>query len=529
MSNDRMCTMVLKKGAKPGFGFHEKSLVVMLLVFIVLGSWGLGHRSYLADEMQHSALPVFMYDFLGYYSDNPGIGIDGIKSYGLAYHSHYHVFTSIIHHPPLIRLPIILNFFALGLNEFSARIVSVFFGALGLIFTYLLAELVTGSKKTSLVAAMLLALIPVYFEYSRLVMLEIPLLAMCAMVTYFFYKYVLEEKGRDAFLFGISLGLCLLTKNYGVVIIPPLVIYALASRKFNLFKDKRMYMALIIAAAIAGPWYAFAAVVPGMVGIPYSLSGHYTNYIVFSLSALAQLPGFFIEQFSFAMGILSAATVIFAACRRDRDDYLLLSWALFFYVFFLFFVDPSSSAGNFNRFVMPALPAFAILDAKYLLKLVGHPKLKKYGTVIVAAFMIASLSLAAIHVAGSEIRYPIEEAAVWVLGNTPREGGVIYTDYSQIFYFLKNDRDLSVRVGEGRTLEALGLLLNSTHASSRHESLGIENPTYYHLLLRYPLRDKLASRTDFIEYIENGPCFFPEKVFGDDRRVVVYGIREGCR
>ena len=47
-----MWIMFLKKSAKSGIGFHEKSLAVMILVFIVLGSWGLGNRSFLADEMQ---------------------------------------------------------------------------------------------------------------------------------------------------------------------------------------------------------------------------------------------------------------------------------------------------------------------------------------------------------------------------------------------------------------------------------------------------------------------------------------------
>jgi len=178
---------------------------------------------------------------------------------------------------------------------------------------------------------------------------------------------------------------------------------------------------------------------------------------------------------------------------------------------------------------MPVLPVFAILDAKFLHRLSRHQQLRGYGTIMIATLIIASIALSMIHAMTVETRYPIEDAARWVLKNTPKDGGYIYTDYSQLFYFLKNDRNLSIRVGDGRSLDALDSLLNSTYASSKHELLGIQNPKYYYLMLRYPLRDKIAARQDFVDYIENGPCFTPERVFGEEMHVVVYGVRERCR
>ncbi len=506
---------------------YDKALMLLLLMFFLIGIWGIDYRSFIWDEMQHSAMPIFMYDFLGHYSENPGMGIDDIKSYGFDYHTHYHIFTSIVHHPPLVRLPVLLSIMAFGISEFSIRLVSLVFGLIGLLFTYKLANLITGSKRVALLSSVILAMVPQYYEFSRVAMLEIPLLAMSLIVVYLFCRYVAGRDRRTAILFGVSLGLCMLTKNYGAIIVIPLAIYAIVSKNHRLFRDRNMYLAALIAAAIAVPWYAGASVLPELLGIPYSLSGHYGSYLGLSLSSIPMLPGLLIQQFSYAIGMLTLAAFAYSLYKRDEDDFILLSLISFFYIFFAFFVPVSSA--NFDRFAVTVLPAFAILDAKFLARLSGHRKVKGYGNAIIAVLVIVSIALSMMHAMAVEIRYPVEDAAVWVLQNTPREGGYIYTDYSQLFYFLKNDRDLSIRVGEGRKLSAINSLLNSTYASSRHEMLGIENPQYYYLMLRYPLRDKLAGRQDLIDYIENGPCFTPERVFGEERRVVVYGVMEECR
>ncbi|MBN2331320.1 MAG: glycosyltransferase family 39 protein [Candidatus Aenigmarchaeota archaeon] len=515
------------KSITTGIGFHEKMLVLLLLVFLLGGLWGLGHRSVIADEMQHTALPIFMYDFMRYWGGHPAMGFEDIVAYGMQYHTHYHIFTSVIHHPPLIRIPVLASFIAFGISEFSARLVSLIFGLIGIIFTYKLAMLITGDRRASLLSAAILALVPAYFEYSRLAMLEVPLLAMSVMVVYFFYRYVLGKKRRDAVVFGITLGLCMLSKNYGFVIVFPLLLYAVISKKYQLFRDGNMYLALFIAAIIAVPWFAFASVFPQLIEIPYSLSVHYSRYLGLSLSNIPQIPGFFLQQFSYVLGLLTLAAAAYSFYLRDKDDFLLLSLVSFYYIFFGFFI--TSSFGNFDRFVMAALPAFAILDAKFIIKLMGLPQVKRYGVLVIIALVISSLPLLVLHTLAAEIRYPVEDAVIWVLGNTPYGGGYIYTDYSQLFYFLKNDRNLSVRVGEGRSLEALDSLLNSTFASPKHESLGIENPTYYYLILRYPLRDMIAARPDFVDYVENGPCFSPVRTFGEERRVVVFRVEGVCR
>jgi len=515
--------IVLMKFLGAKLGFYEKLLLLFLLIYAIVASYALDYRSLTWDEMANSALPVFLFDFSHHYAQHPGLSFEAIKNYGLDYHTHYHIFVSLVHHPPFHRILMFASFLVLGISEFSARIVSVFFGLLGIYFTYMLAKLMTGNKKISFISALILGLIPAYYEHSRLVMLDVPLTAISVIVVYFFYKYVLERKRRDALLLGITLGFCVLTKNYGFLIFPVLVLYIILSKRYNLLKDKNLYLAGIIAAVIALPWYLFASVFPRLVGIPYSLSGHYSSYFNFSSSVLVQLPYFFIIQFSYVIGFITLAAIAYAAYKRDRTDYLLISWILPFYVLFLFIVTFS----GFHRYVMPTLPAFAILDAKFLHFLISRKNLKKYGTLIIVCVTIPAVLLLSHYAQSVEISYPIEDATKWILSNTPKDGGVIYTDYSQLFYFLKNDRNLSVIMGGARNLKQLAALLNSTYASKTHEYVNIKNPTFYYMPLRYPLRKKVTE--DFVDYVESDICFIPGRVFGNERKIIVYGVKSRCR
>ena len=120
-------------------------------------------------------------------------------------------------HPPLGKLIIALGIQTLGDNPWGWRVMSVLFGTLGIVVTYLLAKRIFHSTKIALLASFLLTFDFLWFVFSRTALLEIFLAVFSLTALYFLWNYYQSEKGRDLILFSLFVGLAVAVKWSGAL------------------------------------------------------------------------------------------------------------------------------------------------------------------------------------------------------------------------------------------------------------------------------------------------------------------------
>ena len=273
-------------------------LLILLALYLTASSVGLNGFEFFWDETQNTAPSIFLYDFL--HQPLGEMSFQDMKDYALDYHAHYQFALNFLLHPPFHRAIITVSYIFMGISEFSSRFPTVLFGVLGILATYLLAKDITGDKKIALISATTLAISAYYFIYTRMAMMEVIITTFVTLSIYSFSRYCKENTYRNAIIFGILTGFAMLTKIYGFLIIPILVMYVFLTRKHRLLLDKKLWLSMTIALSLSAPWYIFSFfVAPTMLEIPPIIFSLYTSLIKVGGFDLLNALIFFFKQFLF--------------------------------------------------------------------------------------------------------------------------------------------------------------------------------------------------------------------------------------
>ncbi len=178
--------------------------------------------------------------------------------------------TKPIFHYWAMYVPMVL----LGVNEFSARLPSALAALLGVLMVYFFVKRLRG-RGTGLMAAGILATTPNYFFMARQAMPDMLLnLFLCAALGFFALARFGEKQKSSRYyrFFYASLALATLTKGplAGAITVGTLLLFLsidfdsslltrpkeIVQKCFNLMRDYRLGVGIIIFLAIAGPWYA---------------------------------------------------------------------------------------------------------------------------------------------------------------------------------------------------------------------------------------------------------------------------------
>lgn len=117
-----------------------------------------------------------------------------------------------------------LKIFPAGFYLFVGRFISVLAGAIVIIGVYKLTLILFNSKKTAFFAVFLCIINPFILFHDRLALYDAFLSAMLVWSVYFTVKTTITYKKTDAFLWGLFLGLGLLTKPPAIIFIPLTVV-----------------------------------------------------------------------------------------------------------------------------------------------------------------------------------------------------------------------------------------------------------------------------------------------------------------
>ena len=223
-------------------------LLVLAATLVLLASAPLAGAFWWSDAPRHGLNGIFVKDVLA------SMPFRDPKQFAFDWYVQYPALT-ILFYPPLLYAVSAPFFLVFGESHLVAQaVVALHMAALGL-GTYALARLWL-AWPGALAAALLLLALPETALWGRQVMLEIPAMAWLAWAAYFAVRHGRDGDTASLFLAaGLLLG-ALYTKISMAFVVPVLGLFLLRARGFGLLAERRVWIALVLAAVGLAPLVA---------------------------------------------------------------------------------------------------------------------------------------------------------------------------------------------------------------------------------------------------------------------------------
>jgi hypothetical protein len=310
--------------------------------------------------------------------------------------------------PPLFHwFGVITGYLFGGIDEFTLRLPSAIFAALGVLMTYFTARRLWG-ERAGMVAGIVLATTTEWWQAGRNTQVDMTLaFFIAAACLYFYFLYKQRDFGVAKSLgLPILVGLATLAKGPIGFLIPSLAIFVFLwlRHDFPFVKKLHPFASAAVFLLIAGSWYGLALWQGGPAFFLRQIidenfrtaagtyGRHQPIYYYFPVLLLNTLP----------WSIFSPAIALFIYYRRSRlaEDQLLFPLIWFGCVFIFF----TLSLGKRGVYLLPLYPAVALIFGAWWNKLeegqVQSSGLTRAITALLAfgcllSFMIISLYFAA--------------------------------------------------------------------------------------------------------------------------------------
>jgi len=317
------------------------SLVIIVALGLFLRSWDLGWNGFNGDESIYSGQAASLLGEQDFLKD-------------------FAVFRA---HPLLLQSLLSVAFALFGIHDTVARMVPVIFGTLSIFVTYLLAKELF-DRKVALVSSLVLALLPFHIVFSRQVLLDVPLSFFVILFLYFVTKFKISERNIYSYWSGVSCGLCLISKEVGIIMLPIFVAYAFITHTLKL----RKFVVFLIGFAFAiVPYVLLILIRRDAVNALFIYANFQVNREATILSA-RYASTLINEAFGYVLSILIIVSVLLiliecksSGSRKYRDQIILLVITLG--TLFLFYqLLPSQG----DRFLITLMPVGVILGCSFL-------------------------------------------------------------------------------------------------------------------------------------------------------------------
>ncbi len=425
---------------------------------------------------------------------------------------------------PLISVLPIPFYLLLGPRQHTAMLVNFAFIAVSSLYLFLLGRRLF-SPAEGLAAAVFFQTMPLAYGLSRVFMADYGLAAM--VIAWIYYLVASEglSRGRANFILGVLLGLGLLMKIlFPVYVAGPLLAALLLRRRhkqagapesggehwFWRACARRPLAAIAIpAAALASTWYAFHLFSIlryawdagyGGIGEQYGAAdaNHWFHYVI------NQGIGAY-----YAAAVLVFGGAAVAACKAR------LEWSGAAGVLLGWIVPPLAAiAAGSNReirFVLPVLPAFALLLAGSLGRLIPRPVMRLAAMLALAIFPLCLFATLSSHASAPE-HYGAEH---------PVEAGPFILFAHELGW--ARPPDSRGDWNQDRILEAIEEM-EPPGATPRYVVLGVEHPYLNANLLRYLNAYKqYPLYFTSVGYAENSVERAIQRIYSLDARFLVMG------
>lgn len=264
----------------------------------------------------------------------PHLGLGADEAHYLIYA--LHLDWSYFDHPPLVGWVQYIFTSIFGIDELGSRISAITIGFLTSIFVYKLIYQINSNAKLAFIA--ILALNAMFIFNALFLMLMPDTLLFLLIVPIIFAVDALQKNDsvKNWFILGVLIGLAGLSKYTAILFIPPIIIYFISKKRYELFISPKMLVAIVVALFIVSPvlywnmqndWSSFAYQSNHVIG-----SSH-INWQGFTQSLVAQLVAY--NPFLLALSFYG----LYRAFKSGND--VLFIAALFGATLLLFFTYSS--------------------------------------------------------------------------------------------------------------------------------------------------------------------------------------------
>jgi 4-amino-4-deoxy-L-arabinose transferase-like glycosyltransferase len=407
------------------------ALLVFVAVYAFLLLYNLGYMSVQWDEMPHLYGSWFL---------KGGFTRDYLTMYG--------------YYPPLYDLMTTQFFHLLGTSATAGRLTSVLFSILSIWIVFEFTKKAYG-QKIALLSSVIMGVMPGFFWFSRIAMLETMLIFFFTLAMLFFLSWIRTHNNLALLLSGLTLGIGFLAKYQilvaGLVMLASVFIFF---RKKLIKNLSKVIVVLFIAVLLAVPWVYMVSQANGdkkITEIFYVIQEgaqnrvEYGNRFPLPIFYLVELTWPFpeapVHPISLPLFILGLLGLGLLAYRRKNEDKLLLAWFAIVYVFFT--IIPNRQW----RYVTPLFPVLAITAAIFIM--FAYAKIREWkpkrlgirSKKVVAAVFVALAASTIIYsgydayqmTARDQIHIPIEEATNYLSSHmTLNESAVIVCAYNML-------------------------------------------------------------------------------------------------
>lgn len=293
--------------------------------------------------------------------------------------------------PPLHYFFMILSFNIFGINAFSARFFSSFFGMLTFTFTYWFARR-NFDQLTAIIALGIMLSSMLFLQEFRLAVPDSFLIFFLSVSFFSFYEALKLNSKFFYFVFYVSMGLAILAKGPIAIILPALsiFIFLLWSNKLKLvLKNWVIYLfGILLVGAIAFPWYILAHLASNGAWTEGFLFNHNLNRFSEEMeghggSVLRMLFYILIGMFPASLFIPTALRFAFINRKANQGLLYCFSIAITVIVFFTF------SGTQLPHYPMPAYPFLAIVIGAFLSRSISLEKAGRLSWYFITYFVLA--------------------------------------------------------------------------------------------------------------------------------------------
>ncbi len=273
-----------------------------------------------------------------------------------------HLALSYYDGPPLTAYCIRMITGIFGSNAFTLKLTAVLFMLGTCYFMYRLASKMFNAR-TGWIALIIMLFLPITQAGFVITTLDPTLIFFWTLTLYFFYLAITTEKNHYPYLTAMAIGLTLLAKYSGILLVPALGLFLLL-RKRNEFSKASWYVGLVIALLIFSPviiwnWQLDWA--------PFSYQYHHgvATQKIFSLELMGSFLG---AQMGIANPIffISAFYYIIRYSKKIGQQSHLLFLTLPFLVTFLFFFYQGMFQPSEANWPAPAYISAVILVSYFI-------------------------------------------------------------------------------------------------------------------------------------------------------------------
>jgi 4-amino-4-deoxy-L-arabinose transferase-like glycosyltransferase len=390
--------------------------------------------------------------------------------------------------PPLYFWATGFLFKTFGISEFWARFPSAVSGLGVLLLAFLIARRIY-NETAGILAVLILLSSQLFVYYARFGTTDTMLTLFILLAVYAYVRT--EEDQRFWLLAGASCGMALMVKGAAGLIVPAVLLVAsLIDRRFlSILRTRWVWIGIAVVALIAMPWHLLMFWQYRDAFLSSYLSRHVISRATSNINEFNRGYDFYFSVFKNTVSpwaFIFPFALIFA--RRPHSFVVIVQGLMVF-------VGYTLVQTKFQWYILPAIPAFAIVTGGFLAGLARYRTQVQFGIGVFALIMLWGFAEFSTIRSIKTINPEIESAArLAKLSRDSQRGIIAYPEYLQITVKFYSDRKLC-------TDPVISKL-------SHNESSECEPTEATHMILRTSDRPTVETRFTINPLREDGPVTY---------------------